>query len=271
MIQQPDTATMEGRHQVELASRKFRIQYSDRRPNEHKKWKVTRSDLMLLNWSLFDFQINPEDLQAWSETQVRDVWTIDEEQRLFCNHVLKCVITFPCYNCREIINALNGASASTVISESERLTSIREIDDLKHQIADRDAVIEAEKAAVTIARQEIAEQRRSIAVLEEVVGDYWDEKSTGEKTDPTQPNAVLHVPIVIPGPIEDYRPWTGMEAQAGTVLRWLDSDTTASVTYSNTYWCIVNGVQNDYGRLLQSGWRQLNGDRCGIRIRKEKS
>jgi len=29
-LKQPDTSTMEGRHAVELASRKFRIQYGDR-------------------------------------------------------------------------------------------------------------------------------------------------------------------------------------------------------------------------------------------------
>ena len=90
--------------------------------------------------------------------------------------------------------------------------------------------------------------------------------SSGDlKIDPTQPNAVMHVPIVIPGPIEDYRPWSNRDVQDGTVLQWRDTDTTAALAYCNPHWCLLNGVQRDYGDLLRSLWRQLNGDRCGVR------
>ena len=73
-LKQPDTSTMEGRHAVELASRKFRIQRSH--SFKSSKWvNILVGDHWVFRWDLHRFRIHPDDLQAWHDSQKRDVWS----------------------------------------------------------------------------------------------------------------------------------------------------------------------------------------------------
>jgi hypothetical protein len=342
MINQPDTTTREGRHAIERASRKFRIQRTLHYFDKSQSWDDVAISQMskcpVFSWPAYTYRIHPCDLAAWAETQKRDVWTYDGPEDQFKrngNWAFR----------GEILAALNGAPAADgIVINPDRYwyeqsrEADAEITELKRQIADKDGSIKnfldeieelqtdnadlirkrtwitnqladkdrciAERNRLIVVlhsqvtnkdnRMEylddlIKAQAKTIGTLEERLGTAtvtaqdWDEKKTdpsviasssGEtviassgdlKIDPTQPNAVMHVPIVIPGPIEDYRPWTNRDVQDGTVLQWRDTDTTAALDYCNPHWCLLNGDQRDYGDLLRSLWRQLNGDRCGVR------
>jgi hypothetical protein len=167
MIQQPDTSTMEGRHQVELASRKFRIQ--ELLKNVMGEWGDYRDMFKCPTfwWIPYDYRIHPDDLAAWSETQVRDVWTMFDECSSFArgktDRFQLRSSTIP--NC-EILAALNGAPAAVTakleaeitelkkrlfdsMSETERTKEDRNRlnfkfeRELKRQLADKDAETEA--------------------------------------------------------------------------------------------------------------------------------
>ena len=213
MINQPAISTMEGRHAVERASRKFRIQALSIFSSDRSDWKTSPrtpsgDQAILFDWRDFHFRIHPDDLQAWSETQ---------------------------------------AQKETAKLEAENA-------ELKRQLAAKDGSIkhfldeieEYQKDTIDLnAKLDEAADRKPVTAQD------WDEKK--------EPATVT------PGPIEDYRPWTNRDVQDGTVLRMLDTDTTADLAYCNPHWCLLNGVQRDYGALLRSRWRQLNGDRCGVR------
>jgi hypothetical protein len=151
MIQQPDTSTMEGRHAVELASRKFRIQ--ELLKNVMGEWGDYRDMFKCpaFWWIPYDYRIHPDDLEAWAETQKRDVWTIDERVFLECNGMAKAPLSgIPRSVRNEILAALNGAPAADgMVINPDRYWYERsreadaEITELKRQLADKDAETEA--------------------------------------------------------------------------------------------------------------------------------
>lgn len=117
----------------------------------------------------------------------------------------------------------------------------------------------------------VEEMLKAEGVSDEVMALYLKYKAqdTESKTVTAQDwEEKKHPSTVIPGPIEDYRPWTMDEVLAGTILRWHDGGT-AIVTAVRDGGLRVGDADYTFAGILQSNWRQLNGDRCGIRIRKE--
>ena len=152
MINQPDTTTMEGRHAVERASLKFRIQRSHSfKSNNWGDLSSAFPDCPAFSWIPYDYRIHPDDLAAWAEAQKRDVWTIDERVFLECNGMAKAPLSgIPRSVRNEIIAALNGAPASDgMVINPDRYWYERsreadaEITELKRQLADKDAETEA--------------------------------------------------------------------------------------------------------------------------------
>jgi hypothetical protein len=362
MINQPDTSTMEGRHAIERASRKFRIERNSTRLYS-ENWIGWTSSTGVFNWVDFSYRIHPDDLAAWAETQKRDVWTLSKDGDLFRNgEVRGCGIPYYA-NVQELIDALNGApdakEAQHQLSElilavinaellhAEKLYAEKEVTgdrlsrastrgsyiaiknlrriikelvdkavsgsdagipaetviassgDLKIEPAgvkvtpgwqtatdpsypDKDAETEAAKAAVTIARQEIAEQRVLIEQLSRLHADKdryiagrnrlivvlnakLDEVASRKPVTASDWEPKKSPATVTPGPIEDYREWTCEDVQAGTVLMWHKDKGTVLVTYAGPADISIEAQRFDYDDLLHSGWRQLNGDRCGVR------
>lgn len=109
MIQQPDTRTMEGRHAVERASLKFRIQRSHSfKSNNWGDLSSALPDCPAFSWIPYDYRIHPDDLQAWHDSQKRDVWTAS-------NHALTLrgiergeFYQNAGYTVEELLDALNG-------------------------------------------------------------------------------------------------------------------------------------------------------------------
>jgi hypothetical protein len=133
MIKQPDTSTRAGRHAVELASDKFRIQFKTRPAGKDWCW----------------VEVYPEDgAKTWS-TQKRDVWTIDERVILECNGMAKAPLSgIPRSVRNEILAALNGAPAADgMVINPDRYWYERsreadaEITELKRQLAAKDGSI----------------------------------------------------------------------------------------------------------------------------------
>ena len=149
MINQPDTTTMEGRHAVERASLKFRIERNSTRLYS-ENWIGWTSSTGVFNWVDFSYRIHPDDLAAWAETQKRDVWTLSKDGDLFRNgEVRGCGIPYYA-NVQELIDALNGAPAADgMVINPDRYWYERsreadaEITELKRQLADKDAETEA--------------------------------------------------------------------------------------------------------------------------------
>ena len=138
MIKQPDTITHEGRHAVELASRKFRIQECQL-GTYGNSWGSKNPWRAAFIWDQYSYRIHPEDLQAWAATQKRDVGP--DAQQEFEDEINAAFKNLGREDRddlfrrgMEVIN--NGAK----VSEASKL--------------------EAAHAAVKIARQEIAEQRK---------------------------------------------------------------------------------------------------------------
>ena len=150
MIQQPDTSTMEGRHAVELASRKFRIQ--ELLKNVMDEWGDYRDMFKCPTfwWIPYDYRIHPDDLAAWSETQVRDVWTMMGDCIFARGKTDRFVVVSSTMSECEILAALNGAPAADgMVINPDRYWYERsreadaEITELKRQLADKDAETEA--------------------------------------------------------------------------------------------------------------------------------
>jgi len=443
MIQQPDTATMDGRHAVERASLKFLTQ---RRSDESTEWEDYPDFTgMNFDWEDYDHRINPDDLAAWSETQVRDVWTFSNLSKLCVNG--RCKGTFTPWqddSVKTLLTALNGAPAADM-AESERLTYNKEINglksqlssygvtvkawtnesrklkatietlkrqcketyvkstmarsvmdeavkrgwveirnlpqkdatgntvgkclkavwltgytteadtaklcatladmnrdretratvsrawseectkltrenaDLKRQLADKDESIkhfldeiedlQTDKAdlirkrtwitnqltdkdyyiadrdkMIGILNAKLDESDRVNAELEAevtrltnrlremcnkepapVTAQDWDEKKEPATVIASYGDLKIERATVTPGPAEDYRPWTMEDVKAGTVLKWVKSAVTVLVTHVGPSDVNIMGRPVDYNGILCSGWRQLNGDRCGVR------
>jgi hypothetical protein len=152
MINQPDTTTMEGRHAVERASLKFRIQRLPRKfLNQQPCYDVFIMPDGFFDWERNNYCIHHDDLQAWAEAQKRDVWTIDERVFLECNGMAKAPLSgIPRSVRNEILAALNGAPAADgMVINPDRYWYERsreadaEITELKRQLADKDAETEA--------------------------------------------------------------------------------------------------------------------------------
>ncbi len=93
-------------------------------------------------------------------------------------------------------------------------------------------------------------------------------KDTKSASSDVAVNPVTESATVVPGPIEAYRPWTMDDVQAGTVLRCHVNSgrSTELVTYAGPNGVDFGVVAVSYDGLLRSNRRQLNGDRCGVRI-----
>lgn len=169
-------------------------------------------------------------------------------------------------------DAQNNRQAQT-IHQIDRINSEleAEVTRLTNRLRDVDAEIHELKRQLTHKDGHIAELSQVIDRLEvipygeasrnAVTAQDWEPKTIG----PIHPNDVLQVPIVTPGPIEDYRLWTMDDVQAGTVLKWVKSAVTVLVTHVGPSDVNIMGRPVDYNGILRSGWRQLNGDRCGVR------
>ena len=169
---------MEGRHQVELASRKFRIQ--ELLKNVMGEWGDYRDMFKCPTfwWIPYDYRIHPDNLAAWSETQVRDVWTI-RGTRLFCGDEPCACLSFAKPD--KILAALNGASAADgMVINPDRWW--------------HEQFQKAQKETAKLEAQTIYESDRRIAELEAEV-----DRLRESNKEPAP---------VTPGPIEDYRPWT---------------------------------------------------------------
>lgn len=174
---------------------------------------------------------------------------------------------------------------------------IREIETLKRQLADRDAQNKRQAQTISAVDRSNAELESEVDRLTnrlremcnsepsnpprpplELTGNTYESveellKAEGvsdevmalylkHKAKDTEPKK--HPSTVIPGPIEDYRPWTMGEVLAGTILRWHDGGT-AIVTAVRDGGLRVGDADYTFAELLRKEWRQLNGDRCGGR------
>jgi hypothetical protein len=180
---------MEGRHAVELASRKFRIQV-----DSIKGGYVdisTHGDDLITDWHNHDYRIHPDDLQAWHDSQKRDVWTY----------------------------------SSSITGEG-------------------------------IGRVQLYRNGKGFYLFESITYEALDELLAALNGEPAPVTA------------QDYRPWTNRDVQAGTVLVCSGTKESSIVTRVWKTAVQVECCDFTFEAILHSNWRQLNGDRCGIRIRK---
>jgi hypothetical protein len=284
MIKQPDTSTRAGRHAVELASDKFRIQFKTRPAGKDWCWvEVYPEDgAKTWSWDLNDFRIHPDDLQAWSDTQKRDVWTTMGDCIFARGKTDRFVVVSSAMSECEILTALNGAPAADgMVINPDRYWYERsreadaEITELKRQLAAKDGSIkhfldeieELQTDNADLIRKRtwitnqladkdrcIAERNRLIVVLNTKLDEADSKTVTAQDWELKKEPAT-----VSPGPIETIVSQLKLrlvKAEDRYHEEEIDGDSVSVASTRSEFLAI-----RDVLRLID----HHNGDRCGVR------